>query len=118
MKTAKINLENMEFYAFHGCYKEEQLVGNRFRVDLTFTIDATKASESDSINDTVSYLTVYEIVRDQMAITSHILEHVARRALDALIDRFPQIMEMTIKVAKLAPPLGGQLTGVSVEMSL
>lgn len=107
----------MEFYAFHGCYKEEQIVGNRFRVDLSFTIDVTQATESDSILDTVSYLTVYEIVKEQIAITSHILEHVSQRILDALKQQFPQILETTIKVTKLAPPLGGQLTGVSVEMT-
>ncbi len=30
----KIIIEDMEFYAFHGHYKEEQIVGNRFLVDL------------------------------------------------------------------------------------
>lgn len=117
MNIAIIELENMEFYAFHGCYKEEQIVGNRFRVDLKFKIDATIPAKSDSINDTISYLTVYELVKDQMMITSHILEHVANRILDAMYANFSDLMYVEIKISKLSPPLGGQLTGVSVTMS-
>lgn len=118
MTLASINLENMEFYAFHGCYKEEQRVGNRFRVDLEFTVDASRASDSDSIGDTVSYLTIYELVRDQMMITSHILEHVAKRILDTLGAQFPEIISAKIRIAKLSPPLGGPVQGVSVTMEL
>lgn len=117
MKIAKITLQNMEFYAFHGCYKEEQIVGNNFRVDLQFQVDATVASSSDQIADTISYLTVYEIVRGEMMITSHILEHVASRILTALKTQFPQMICATISVAKLAPPLGGPVDAVSVELS-
>jgi len=116
MKTAVITLENMEFYAFHGCYKEEQIVGNRFRVDLSITVDVTTASASDSITDTVSYLDVYLCVREQMMQKSHILEHVASRIIKALKTRFPGIISIRAKVYKMAPPLGGQVESVSVEM--
>lgn len=116
-KIATITLNNMEFYAFHGCYREEQMVGNRFRADLTFTVDARTASQSDSIDDTISYLDVYQLVREQMMITSHILEHVASRTLDQLKKQYPQMLSATIKIAKLTPPLGGQVEGVSIEMS-
>lgn len=113
---AIIRLENMQFYAFHGCYSQEQLVGNRFRVDLDFEVDSSQAELSDSIEDTVSYLDVYELVRDQMGVKSHILEHVARRILDCMESRFSAVTWVRVKVVKLAPPLGGQLTGVSVVL--
>lgn len=109
---ATITLENIELYAFHGCYAEEQRVGNRFRVDLTLKYDAEKASHSDFVGDTVNYLKVYECVREQMMQTSHILEHVAKRVLDTLGEQFPQIICAEIKIAKLAPPLGGQVQAV------
>lgn len=102
----------MEFYGYHGCYVEEQRVGNRFRVDLTFDYDSSVAQKSDSIVDAVSYLDIYEIVRDQMGIKSHILEHVGRRIVDAIKERFTMVSNIEVKVTKLAPPLGGSLIGV------
>ena len=118
MKKAVINLDNMEFYAFHGCYKEEQMVGNRFRVDLSLTFDAQTASSTDSVEDTVDYLEVYQCVRKEMMKKSHILEHVAARILRAVTERFPGILSAHVRVAKMAPPLGGQVESVSVEMDV
>lgn len=111
---ATITLENMELYAFHGCYAQEQKVGNRFRVDLTLKYDASTACQSDLVEQTVNYLMVYQSVREQMMITSHILEHVASRILDTLGEKFAQIMWAEIRISKLAPPLGGQVQAVSV----
>lgn len=113
---ATITLENIEIYAFHGCYAEEQKVGNRFRVDLTLKYDAGKASQSDFVGDTVNYLKVYESVRTEMLKTSHILENVADRILSVLGHQFPQVIWAEIKIAKLAPPLGGQVQSVSLTI--
>ena len=116
MKKAIITLNNMEFYAFHGCYREEQVVGNRFRVDLSLSVDAGKAAASDQVADTVNYLEVYQCVRGQMAVKSHILENVADRILRTVKERFPAVLSAKVRVAKMAPPLGGQVESVSVEM--
>lgn len=117
MKKGVIEIEAMEFYAFHGCYREEQIVGNRFLVDLTLETDVSAASQSDSICDTVNYLEVYGIVNEQMKITSHILEHVAQRIIDAVMDKFyPSISHIKVKVSKCNPPLGGNIKKVSVTL--
>ncbi|MEG0500079.1 MAG: dihydroneopterin aldolase [Rikenellaceae bacterium] len=115
MKKGVIEIEGMEFYAFHGCYREEQIVGNRFMVDLTFETDVTRAAESDNIEDTISYLEVYNVVEREMKVTSHILEHVAQRIIDAVMERFyPEITHIKVKVSKCNPPLGGNIKKVSV----
>lgn len=114
MKKMTIELENMEFYAFHGHYEEEQVVGNRFRVDLSFDVDGERAALTDELATTVSYLDVYQCVREQMEIKSHLLEHVSRRIAEALKERFPAILALRLKVSKMAPPLGGQVEKVSV----
>lgn len=113
-----IELENMEFYAFHGHYAEEQVVGNRFRVDLSYEIDSDAAAQSDELDRTVSYVDVYECVRAEMAITSHLLEHVADRIATALRNRFPAIVSGRLRVAKMTPPVGGAMESVSVSISL
>ena len=112
----KITISNMEFYAYHGCYREERIVGNRFLVDLDIETSLEKASKSDNINDTLNYQTAYEIISEQMKIKSHLLEHVASRILDNLFNEFPQIDKASVRVSKMNPPMGGQIERVSVTL--
>jgi 7,8-dihydroneopterin aldolase/epimerase/oxygenase len=111
-----IHLEDMEFYAYHGCFQEEQIAGNRFMVNLTLKTNMDKASETDKIIDALNYQTAYQLVRQEMAIKSHLLEHVAKRILDALFIQFSQLELAKIKVSKMNPPMGGAMKCVSVEM--
>lgn len=113
---SKITIENMEVYAFHGCYAEEQIVGNRFLVSLSYTCRLEKATKSDDINDTVSYLDIYKLVREEMAITSHIIEHVGKRIIDRVLREYPLVDKIEITISKCNPPLGGLVEKVSVTM--
>jgi dihydroneopterin aldolase len=112
-----IRLEGMEFFAYHGCYEAEQIVGNRFLVDLAMETDITMPSQSDNIEDALNYHRAYNIVKEQMKIRSNLLENIAQRIVDALYDAFPQLKKATIKVSKLHPPMGGQIRSVSVEFT-
>ena len=112
-----IQIENMEFYAFHGCYNQEQVVGNRFLVDLEISANLEKATLSDNIEDTLNYQNAYDIVKEQMNIKSRLLEHVAGRILDKLFSRFPDIEKASVRVSKMNPPMGGQMERVSVTLS-
>ncbi|MFP4366550.1 MAG: dihydroneopterin aldolase [Bacteroidales bacterium] len=114
---ALIELEEMVFYAYHGCYKEERLIGNKFLVNLTISADLEKPAASDSIEDTLNYQIAYETVKEEMNVKSHLLEHVAGRILDRLYRRFPEINEATVKVSKMNPPMGGQMEKVSVTLT-
>jgi 7,8-dihydroneopterin aldolase/epimerase/oxygenase len=109
-----ICIENMEFYSFHGHFKEERIVGNRFLVDLTIETDMRLPRESDNLKDTVNYQKVYEIVKLQMEIKSHLLEHIAGRILDAIYAEMDGIKKATVKVSKMNPPMGGKIGSVSV----
>ena len=111
----QIRLNGMEFYAYHGCYREEQLTGNNFVVDIAMDYDMEKASDSDDLCDALNYAEVYELVKQEMAIRSYLLEHLSRRILDKLFEQFPQLNEATVCVAKLNPPIGGQMRSVSVS---
>jgi 7,8-dihydroneopterin aldolase/epimerase/oxygenase len=113
---SKILLENMEFFAYHGCFKEEQVIGNRFIVNLELETDTSAAEVSDDLHDTINYQEVYNTVREQMSEKSHLLEHVCRRILDALMERFEGISLLKVKVSKMNPPMGGKMECVSLEM--
>jgi 7,8-dihydroneopterin aldolase/epimerase/oxygenase len=112
-----IQIENMEFYSFHGHYKEEQIVGNKFVVNITIETDMKIAAGSDNLKDAVNYQQVYEIIKFQMEMKSHLLEHIAGGILDAIYAEMKGITNVTVKVSKMNPPMGGKIGSVSVVMS-
>ena len=111
-----IEIEGMEFYAYHGHFSEEQIVGNRFIVDLTINADCSNAAKSDDLTDALNYLSVYHIVQDEMQIKSHLLENVAGRILERLYNSFDIIEKAKVKISKLNPPMGGEIEKVSVTL--
>jgi len=112
-----IRIEDMEFYAFHGHYREEQIVGNHFLVDVTIETDTDRAGKSDELRDTLNYQTAYLLVKKEMETTSNLLEHIATRILDALYQELTGISKATVKVSKLNPVMGGRIGRVSVELT-
>lgn len=112
-----IELENMEFFAFHGCFREEQIVGNSFMVNVKLEGNFSVPAESDNIADAVNYQIIFNLVKEQMSVTSHLLEHVAKRILDAIYEKYPDLDKASVKVSKVNPPLGGQTQQVSVTLS-
>ncbi|MEE4178230.1 MAG: dihydroneopterin aldolase [Bacteroides sp.] len=113
----KIILEQMEFYAYHGCFHEEQIIGNPFIVHLELEASTIAAETSDKLEDAINYQEVYNLVRQEMEIKSHLLEHVARRIIDAVTDAYPSIIGIKVRISKMNPPIGRKMHAVSVELS-
>ena len=111
-----ISIEQMEFYAYHGCFKEEQIIGTRFLVDLYLETDTGDAERSDSLEDTVNYQEVYLLVKKEMEIKSKLLEHVGRRILNSIKEQYPQVVSTELKISKMNPPLGGKIKNVSLTL--
>ena len=112
-----IDIEGMEFYAYHGHYEEEQIVGNRFLINLKIETDCSKAAESDTIKDALNYQTAYKIVKAEMKKKSNLLENIAGRILDSIYENMENIKSVTIKVSKMNPPMGGKIKNVSITMT-
>jgi dihydroneopterin aldolase len=110
-----ILLEGMEFFAFHGCFKEEQIIGSKFIVDLSVEVDTTIPERSDNLHDTADYVGLYRCVKREMEQKSHLLEHVARRILDAVRSDFQAVSSIELKIAKMNPPMGGKMHQVSFK---
>lgn len=114
---SKITLHNMKFHAYHGCFDFEKRDGNTFLVSVEMELDTYMAGISDNLEDTLNYQEVYDAVKREMEIPSNLIEHVARRILDALIKGFPEIKSAKVKLTKLNPPLGGDVEGVTIEVN-
>lgn len=113
---ATITLENMQFYAHHGCFAEERKVGTNFSVTVTFSYDATIAAATDNLEQAVNYAEVYNIVKKEMTIESRLVENVAYRIKKALLETFPAISSATVTVYKINPPLGEPFERVGVTI--
>lgn len=111
-----ISIEGMEFFAYHGCFKEEQVIGTKFRIDLFLEVDTSTAEKSDRLKDTVNYQSVFQLVKKEMETPSKLLEHVGRRILDRIKQEFTSVEHARIKIRKLNPPLGGKMDFVSLEL--
>jgi dihydroneopterin aldolase len=112
-----ISIEGMEFFAHHGCFKEEKVIGTRFIVDFYFETDTTEAEKTDDLTKTIDYQAVYSLVKEEMDQPSNLLEHVARRILNRVCGHFPQVTFAEVNVSKLSPQVGGKVEAVTVTIS-
>ena len=113
-----IQIENMEFYAFHGHYREEQIVGNKFLVDLSVDSDMAGPAASDNLKDAINYQLAYRLVKEEMEKKSKLLENIAKRILDTIYANFDGVRKVTVKISKMNPPMGsGRIEKVSVTLS-
>lgn len=112
-----ISIEGMEFFAYHGCFREEAIIGTKFNIDLFLEADTQKAEATDNLTDTINYQTVFLLVKEEMQTRSKLLEHVGRRILNRVKKEFPEIVHAKIKIRKLNPPLGGKMDFVSLELA-
>lgn len=109
-----ILLENIVLYGFHGVFPQETKVGNLFKINVSLTVDLEKSSLSDQLDDTINYGMVYEVIKEEMAVPSKLLEHVAGRIVRRLKKDFNSIESIEIKLSKQNPPVGGQVDFASV----
>nr|MBD3621709.1 dihydroneopterin aldolase [Sunxiuqinia sp.] len=113
----QIDLEGLEFFAYHGHYPIEKEVGNRFILNVSIQTNCDAAGKSDRLEDALDYQKVYSLIKQEMAIPSDLLEHVATRILDKLHAELPAIDKAWVKISKMNPPMGGQIEKVSVTLS-
>ena len=114
----KIYLKNIRLYAFHGCMDEEEKIGSDYIVNVVVKTNLDKSSKSDQLKDTVDYVALHAIVKEEMQQRAKLLEHVADRILNRIIEEHPSVQKAKVKVSKRNPPIGGNVEEVSVKREL
>ena len=110
-----IRLEGMKFYAYHGVLPQENLVGANYYIDLKLKTDFSHAAETDELEGTVNYADIQAAVKEEMRITSHLLEHVCQRIARRIFHDFPTIETIDISLSKENPPMGACAQRIGVE---
>ena len=114
MKKHIIEVNGIQIYAHHGCLKEEALIGSKYTVDVYLETDFEKSTLSDDLTDTVDYVIINQVVKEEMAVRSNLLEHVAQRIVNRSKSSCPEIKMMRVKISKLCPPINGDVQDVSI----
>ncbi|MFK7832163.1 MAG: dihydroneopterin aldolase [Winogradskyella sp.] len=112
-----IKVENIRVFAHHGCLKEETAIGSDYRVDLEVKVNLKTSSISDELADTVDYVFLNKVVREEMAMPSKLLETVAKRILDRIFSEDDLVQKATIAVSKINPPIGGDVEMVTIKIT-
>ncbi|MGB6151271.1 MAG: dihydroneopterin aldolase [Pricia sp.] len=112
----KVKIDNIRVYAHHGCLKEETAIGSEYRVDVSVDANLSKASRSDALSDTVDYVHINHIVKQEMETPSKLLEHVGQRIIDRIFKEIEIVAEAEVWVSKINPPIGGDVEKVTVVL--
>lgn len=112
----KVTVSNIRVYAHHGCLGEETIIGSDYRVDVTVWADLKKAVRSDRLTDTVDYVHINHVVKEEMGVPSKLLEHVGQRILDRILKEIPMVYKVGVAVSKINPPIGGDVEKVTIVL--
>lgn len=117
-ETGRILIEQLDIYAYHGFFSEEERLGQRFVLDLVLDVDLRAAAKSDRLADTVDYGRAVAIVSEAFtARRYHLLEGAARAVAQALFDAFASVDSVEVTLRKPAPPIPATLRSVGVKLS-
>jgi len=108
-----ITVEGIRVFAYHGHLPEEAVLGGHFIVNVWVEADTSEVEKTDDLNDTVDYVKIIEIVKQQMAIRSNMIEHPAKRIVDAILP-LHTVQQVTVEVEKVLPPIDAAFDKISV----
>ena len=112
-----IKVENIRVFANHGCLKEETTIGSDYKVDVVVKANLDTSAKTDALSDTVDYVFLNKVVREEMSQPSKLLETVAQRILRRILLEDKLVTKATVAVSKINPPIGGDVEMVTVKMS-
>lgn len=115
--TTTIHLDNVRFYAYHGVMPQEKTVGNNFSVSIRLEANLQSATETDLLDQTISYADVYQAVATEMAIPSELIEHAAGRIFRSIKSTFPLVTRLEVRLYKYNPPGCGETKRAGIVLS-
>lgn len=114
-----IHLRDMQFYGYHGVLKEENILGQRFKATVSLAVDIQKAGLTDELNDTVSYVGVYDLCKEIIEGKPYkLIEAVAETIAKRILETYEgQVLGVKVEIIKPDPPIPGHYKEVAVEIT-
>ncbi len=113
----KVHVNGVKVRAQHGCWREEEIIGGDYIVDVEMAVDFIEAAKHDDLRATADYVDVVRIIYREMAIRAKLIETVAYRIASSIMAEV-NVASARVKVTKISPPAGGDVNSVSVECFL
>ena len=106
MKTAKIVLKELVFFARHGLLEEEAKLGQRFHLDVMVELDSSIDLATDSPESTVNYVELFEAIKKIFTEQRFdMIEAAADAIAVGILERFPKLVSVTVEVKKPSVPV-------------
>lgn len=113
----EIHISNLQFYGYHGVFPEETKLGQKFFVNLVLFVDIKQAGLSDSLEDTVNYKEVYDLVKDLAEVKKFkLIESLAENIAKVILEAFDSVKNIEVEVRKPQVPIQGHCDYVSVKI--
>jgi dihydroneopterin aldolase len=114
--SQKVSLEGIRFFAFHGFYAEEQVLGTEFILDID-AIQEVFDDGKDELANTVNYVRLFEIASEEMKITRKLIETVAHSILERVRHEFLTVQVIRVSIRKMNPPMGAEVRNSAIELT-
>ena len=112
-----IGIRDLEVYAYHGVFPEEQRDGQTFYVSADLYLDTWDAELSDDLETSVNYGSVCEKIKEYMTYTKHqLIERAAADVCEKLLLDFPKIEKINLRLYKPEAPIPMPFGTVFVEV--
>lgn len=113
----QIHIKNLEVYAYHGVFPEENTLGQRFVITATLFVDTWGAGQTDELSKSIHYGEVSQRIKHYMETHTHkLLERVAEGLVEDLLETYPLLEKVCLELKKPWAPVGLPLETVSVEI--
>ena len=117
MKADKIKIQNLEVFANHGIFPEENVLGQKFIVSATLYTDTRKAGKTDELTASIHYGEVSGFITEFVkSHTYKLLERVAEELVEDMLQKFDGLEKVTLEIQKPWAPVGLPLETVSVKI--
>ena len=114
----KIEIKELEVFANHGVYPEENILGQKFVISATLFTSTRQAGVTDDLSASINYGEVSHMITDfTRKHTFKLLEALAENLAEMLLCTLKGLEMVTLKIEKPWAPVGLPLKTVSVEIT-
>ncbi|MBL7975466.1 MAG: dihydroneopterin aldolase [Candidatus Kapabacteria bacterium] len=120
VSPVRLSISNAQFFAYHGVKQEEKNLGGQYQIDVDLVYDSTQAVLSDDVNVALNYeeamFCLSEVMNDEDSY--NLVETVVYEILNAIFEKFPQVLEATCRVRKMNVPIRQVVDYIEVEQTM